>query len=1115
MTEANYTGVQTLEGLAGMRAKPAMYLGSTGVLQKGHAPRALTQMGQEVISNSLDEALAGFGKKVKIIVDTDNSMKVIDEGRGLPKGADDSFDDVIRAATAPHTSGKFDDDSYAGQNTTGTHGIGIKATNAISTKMIIEAICSSTTMKKGEKVLDGGLVHYKIEFEQDKVLAAEEIARWTKKELDNLEESERPKTGTTVTFWPDETILESIVWTNNDLESRFEASAFLFPGVEIEYEDHRSEYHNHWKYDDGLVGYIKKMSKGELLLSKLKEPIAVEQMSEVDGYTFKVSAAIMYTEDANETTATYANGVPTKEGGPHQDGFYAGLVKAVNDFAMDKRLIKQTFRQSDVTEGLIAALHVQVPSKIMEFEGQTKEKLATVQAKAATHQAIFKAVSDWMYDNLEAATQIVEKTEMARQAREAAAKSRKEAKAGKDAKKKKRLEISSKLKQASSKDPSKCELIITEGDSASNVKRDKSTQAILGIRGKIKNAFEVSLAEAVKNNEISTIIGAIGAGVGSDCDPERSNYRGGVYLACFDGETKVRSLDGKSYSFNELIETNTKELWVYSMDSNGRVVPALAKNIRKTGDRSKMVRVTLDNGEVIESTPEHLFMTVEGVYAEAQNLEIGQSLMPLYTKIDEGGYELFYSQADGRYETTHRMVANKIHAKEKSLARERLEREHHLPNQNSIQVHHKDENKLNNLPDNLEWKTAKEHWTHHAKDGGKRLTEYNQSDERIERLKDLHQYGVYDRTYFGNNGYNGSDRQKKDLSNAHARGVYKENYQKLAEYNRSEAHSKVVAKTNASERHIESVKRSKILMSVRFLVDHGMPVDEYHYNMYRNVSAMKFSNALEYFGSTDVMIEEALKTKPRDFEHAKDFSFSYDSNRKQKNQIAKVVRKILDANEVVTEDRYNAEKGVRTPRFDRALERFDSYEDMIEYSLNYNHKVVAIETIEYDEMKPVYCMTVPEYHNFFLDSGVLVKNCDADDDGCHICTLLLGLFYKFMRKMIDAGMIYVIVPPLYKAEKYVKGKPEIKMYFTEQELAADRANLAGYSIQRYKGLGEMDKDTEAYDAITNPETRRVVQVTIDDAMRAAQMLKVLLGDDASLRSEWVENSIDFDELAYN
>lgn len=671
MTEANYTGVQTLEGLAGMRAKPAMYLGSTGVLQKGHAPRALTQMGQEVISNSLDEALAGFGKKVKIIVDTDNSMKVIDEGRGLPKGADDSFDDVIRAATAPHTSGKFDDDSYAGQNTTGTHGIGIKATNAISTKMIIEAICSSTTMKKGEKVLDGGLVHYKIEFEQDKVLAAEEIARWTKKELDNMEESERPKTGTIVTFWPDETILESIVWTNNDLESRFEASAFLFPGVEIEYEDRRSEYHNHWKYDDGLVGYIKKMSKGEMLLSKLKEPIAVEQMSEVDGYTFKVSAAIMYTEDANETTATYANGVPTKEGGPHQDGFYAGLVKAVNDFAMDKRLIKQTFRQSDVTEGLIAALHVQVPSKIMEFEGQTKEKLATVQAKAATHQAIFKAVSDWMYDNLDAATQIVEKTEMARQAREAAAKSRKEAKAGKDAKKKKRLEISSKLKQASSKDPSKCELIITEGDSASNVKRDKSTQAILGIRGKIKNAFEVSLAEAVKNNEISTIIGAIGAGVGSDCDPERSNYR------------------------------------------------------------------------------------------------------------------------------------------------------------------------------------------------------------------------------------------------------------------------------------------------------------------------------------------------------------------------------------------------------------------------------------------------------------AILIGTDADDDGCHICTLLLGLFYKFMRKMIEAGMIYVIVPPLYKAEKYVKGKPEIKMYFTEQELAADRPNLTGYSIQRYKGLGEMDKDTEAYDAITNAETRRVVQVTIDDAMRAAQMLKVLLGDDATLRSEWIENTIDFDELAYN
>lgn len=670
MAEANYTGVQTLEGLAGMRAKPAMYLGSTGILQEGHAPRALTQMGQEVISNSLDEALAGFGKSVKIIVGKDNSMTVIDEGRGLPKGPDDSFDDVVRAATAPHTSGKFDDSSYAGQNTTGTHGIGIKATNAISTKMIIRAISYSTSLKKDQKVLDGGLVEYVIEFEQEKVLKAEELNRWSKKELEEMSEEDRPKTGTIVQFWPDPTILESIEWTNNDLEPRFEASAFLFPGVEIDYVDERSEYSNSWKYDDGLVGYISKMSKGETLLSKLKEPIAIEQLSEVDGYTFKVSAAITYTEDMNEMTATYANGVPTKEGGPHQDGFYAGLVKAINDFALDKRLIKQSFRQSDVTEGLIAALHVQVPSKIMEFEGQTKEKLATVQAKSATQSAIFKSVSDWMYDHLDAATEIVEKTEMARQAREAAAKSRKDAKAGKDAKKNKRLEISSKLKQATSKDPSKCELMITEGDSASNVKRDKSTQAILGIRGKIKNAFEISLSEAVQNGEISTIIGSIGAGVGNDCDPTQSNYR-----------------------------------------------------------------------------------------------------------------------------------------------------------------------------------------------------------------------------------------------------------------------------------------------------------------------------------------------------------------------------------------------------------------------------------------------------------AVLIA-ADADDDGAHITTLLLGLFYRFMRKMIEAGMIYVIVPPLYKAERYVKGKPEIKMYFTEQELAADRENLSGYSIQRYKGLGEMDKDTEAYDAITNAKTRRVIQVTIEDAMRAAQTLKTLLGNDASLRADWISQNIDFDELAY-
>lgn len=669
MAEQQYVTVDTKEGLDGMRAKPAMYLGSTGVLMQGHAPRALTQMAQEVISNSLDEALAGHGDVVDVVINEDQSMSIIDQGRGVPKGPDDTFDAVVRSCTAPHTSGKFDDANYAGENTTGTHGIGLKATNAISKKLIVEATCASSTVNKsGEILADGGYVQYYIEFEQATVLEAKEIKRWSKKEA----ETEEIKTGTKITFWPDETILESIEWTLNDLEPRLEASAFLFPSVEVRLVDKRSDVEKSWKYENGLEDYIANMSKGESLLKSIKRPIVVDTLSEVDNYTFKVVAALVYSDDMNSIIETYANGVPTKEGGPHLDGFNAAILKAINDFATDKKLIKQNFRLSDVTEGLIAALHVQVPSKIFETEGQTKEKLATVQARTATYQAVYQALSNFFYDNLDAATEIVEKTEAARQAREAAAKSRKDSKASKEAKRSKKLEISSKLKQALSKDPKKKELIITEGDSASNAKRDKMTQAILGIRGKIRNVFELTLAEALANEEVSTIIGSIGAGVGSECKPEDSNYQQGIYLAA-----------------------------------------------------------------------------------------------------------------------------------------------------------------------------------------------------------------------------------------------------------------------------------------------------------------------------------------------------------------------------------------------------------------------------------------------------------DADDDGAHITSLLLALFYKFMRNLITAGHVYVIVPPLYKAERYVKGKPEIKMFFTEQELAAARPTLNGYDIMRYKGLGEMDKDTEAFDAITNRETRRVVQVTIEDAMRAAQMMKVLMGDDATLRSAWIESSIDFEEMAYS
>lgn len=665
-----YANVTTYEGLKGMREKPAMYLGSTGVLKEGHAPRALIQMAQEVMSNSFDEALAGYGNEVIVKIGKDQSMTVIDFGRGMPKGPDDSFDSVIRAATAPHTSGKFDNDNYAGQNTTGTHGIGLKATNAISKRMIVSATTFSTTKNANDEiVLDGGLVSYEIVFEQDTVVSAKELKRYSKSEYEKHKDDLH--TGTTITFYPDDTILESVVWTNNDLLPRLEASAFLFPGVVVKFIDERTEFEQMWQYKNGLADYVKQLSRGESTLSTLKEPIHIDKLSEVDKFTFKVSASLTYTDDVNAILETYANGVPTKEGGPHVEGFESGLLKAINDFAQDKKLIKQSFRLSDVKEGIIAALHVQVPSKIMEFEGQTKEKLATVQAKAATHQAIYDVLTNWLYDNLDSATQIVEKTEASRQAREAAANSRKDALAGRATKRTKSLEISSKLKKATSKDPEKCEMIITEGDSASNVKRDPRYQAILGIRGKILNAYELSLSEAIKNTEISTIIAAIGAGAGSNCDASLSNYR---------------------------------------------------------------------------------------------------------------------------------------------------------------------------------------------------------------------------------------------------------------------------------------------------------------------------------------------------------------------------------------------------------------------------HVLIAT---------------------------------DADDDGSHICVLLLGLFYRFMRPMIEAGKIGLIIPPLYKAEKYVKGKPVIKMYFTEQELQADRKKLEGYTIQRYKGLGEMDKSTEAYDAITNYETRQVKIVTIEDALKASQTLKILLGNDASLRANWVEQTINFDELVYD
>ena len=690
-------GIEVLDGLAGLRQRRSMYIGSTGVLSPNHAPHALTQLAQEIMSNSLDERVEGHGDKINVTIHEDGAMSIQDFGRGMPKGPGAEFDDVINGATVPHASGKFDASNYKKSGIAGMNGIGVKVTNATSKYLSIHAITPRKEIKDGKKYDAGGLVEYYIEFNQERVVKKEILNEWkTARPVGDSQTVFKVRgsnkiinTGTTVKFLPDDgpvsekvkqKVFESTVWTNNDLFKRFESAAFLNAGLEINMVDLRTKEINEageqvrierkWLYENGLADYVKVLAKNETITPGLKDPLVIEGSTVTkDGHEFYLHAAMLFIEDIDTDIVSFANGVPTKSGGPHVDGFTLALTRTMNDYGKSQKLLKgASLKQGDVLEGLIATFELKIPGEIAEFDGQTKEKLSTAQAREATMSIVEEQVTSWLYDHPKQAENIISKMLDAKKAREAAQKAKTEAKSARKTKGGAKLALASKLKAASSRKPEEKEMYITEGDSASNIQRDTKTQAIFPIRGKILNVFESNLSDALSNSEISTITATMGAGIG--------------------------------------------------------------------------------------------------------------------------------------------------------------------------------------------------------------------------------------------------------------------------------------------------------------------------------------------------------------------------------------------------------------------------------------------QTFALEDM---------QYHKIIIAA-------DADVDGAHIRTLLMGLFFKFFKPLVEAGYLYVVEAPLYRAMKYIKGQPHVKMYYTQKEIDADRDNLKGYEIQRYKGLGEMNKD-EAYDAITNRATHRLVQVSVDDMEETQRILKILLGKDASLRRTWINEYVDFNERA--
>ncbi len=475
----NEDSIKILEGLEAVRKRPGMYIGSTD-------KRGLHHLIWEIVDNGVDEALNGYGNHLEITIHKDGSVSVTDYGRGLPTGMHSSGKSTPEVIyTVLHAGGKFSEGGYKVSG--GLHGVGASVVNALSEWMQV------TTRRDGEEYTisfkNGGHVDQKL------------------KKIGNTN-----KTGTTVRFMPDKEIFSSTKFNFSTICERMQECAFLINGLSIEITDEIENKKEKYLYENGLESFVKYLNEG-------KTPLHKVFCFDAEKDKVNVNIAMQYTDSYSENIISFVNNVKTSDGGSHEVGFKTALTKVLNDYAKENNFIKakdKAFEGSDVREGLTAIISVQIPEAILQFEGQTKAKLGTPIARSIVEAITTEKLKYFLEENKSIATMIITKALKGKDAREAARKAREESRKGKDSKKIEKI-LSGKLTPAQTKNKLDRELFIVEGDSAGGSAkqgRNRKTQAILPLRGKVLNTEKAKLEEIFKNEEINTLIHTIGAGYG-------------------------------------------------------------------------------------------------------------------------------------------------------------------------------------------------------------------------------------------------------------------------------------------------------------------------------------------------------------------------------------------------------------------------------------------------------------------------------------------------------------------------------------------------------------------------------------------------------------------------
>jgi topoisomerase IV subunit B len=485
----NDDAIQVLEGLEAVRKRPGMYIGSTDT-------RGLHHLVYEIVDNAVDEALAGFGDEILVTIHKDNSISVQDRGRGMPTGMHKMGKPTPEIIlTVLHAGGKFGQGGY--KTSGGLHGVGASVVNALSEWLVV-------TIER-----DG--IKYEQRFENGGKPAT------TLERIGNTK-----KAGTLIHFKPDPGIFSTTTYNYDTLCERLRESAFLLKGLKIEIKDERHDQKEVFHYESGIQAFVQ-------YLNEEKDSLHKVAFFEGTNHSIEVEFAFQFNDGFSENILSFVNNVRTKDGGTHEAGAKTAMTRVFNEYARKTGILKdrdKNLEGTDIREGLAAIVSVRIPEGLLQFEGQTKGKLGTSEARSAVDAVVSEHLLYFLEENPDTSSLLIKKSIKAAQAREAARKAREDARNGK---KRKRSEtvLSGKLTPAQSRNPQRNELYLVEGDSAGGSAkqgRDRKFQAILPLRGKVINTEKAKLQDIFKNEEINTIIHAIGGGVGPEFNVDDINY---------------------------------------------------------------------------------------------------------------------------------------------------------------------------------------------------------------------------------------------------------------------------------------------------------------------------------------------------------------------------------------------------------------------------------------------------------------------------------------------------------------------------------------------------------------------------------------------------------------